>query len=67
MLVLLLVVAAIIIPTVVLPTLVFPPATPRLDDYGELPPFRLVDHTGADLTNDSLRGHVTIVNFIFTR
>jgi protein SCO1/2 len=61
------VIAAVVIPTVVVPTLLFPPATPRLDDHGALPPFRLVDHTGADLTNDSLRGHVTIVNFIFTR
>lgn len=57
----------LVVTTVVLPTLAFPPATPKLDDHGALPPFALVDHTGQPLTNDSLRGHVTIVDFIFTR
>ena len=42
-------------------------APPHLDDHGVLPPFRLDDDTGHEVTNDSLRGHVTIVNFIFTR
>lgn len=64
---LLLVIVAIVVPTVVLPTLIFPPANPKLEDYGTVPAFKLVDHTGAELTDDSLRGHVTIVNFIFTR
>lgn len=62
-----LLIIAVVIPTVVLPTVIFPPAKPKLDDLGELPPFHLTDHTGAALTNDSLRGHVTVVNFIFTR
>lgn len=53
--------------TVFLPTVVFPPEIPKLDDHGELPPFSLTDHTGATVTRESLRGHVTIVNFIFTR
>jgi len=61
------VIVAIVVPTVVLPTVIFPPATPQLDDHGALPPFTLVDHTGAEVTNASLSGHVTIVNFIFTR
>lgn len=60
-------VITLVVTTVVLPTLAFPPRAPHLDDHGELPPFELVDNTGAALTNDSLRGHVTIVDFIFTR
>jgi protein SCO1/2 len=32
-----------------------------------VPAFTLTDHTGAQLTRDQLLGHVTIVNFIFTR
>ena len=64
---LVLLVVAIIVPTVVLPTMVFPPEKPTLDDHGALPAFRLVDHTGAELTDAQLRGSVTIVNFIFTR
>ncbi|MBE7447807.1 MAG: SCO family protein [Kofleriaceae bacterium] len=61
------VILAIIIPTVFVPTVLFPPAEPRLDDHGQLPPFALTDHTGAELTRASLEGQVTIVNFIFTR
>lgn len=64
---LVLVIVAVVVPTVVLPTTVFAPKPPRLDDHGELPRFSLTDHTGAALTDDSLRGGVTIVNFIFTR
>jgi protein SCO1 len=40
---------------------------PRLDDYGEVPRFVLRDQTGATLTESWLRGHVTVVNIIFTR
>lgn len=40
---------------------------PRLDDYGEVPGFALRDQTGGVLTESWLRGHVTVVNFIFTR
>jgi protein SCO1/2 len=50
-----------------LPTVLFPPEAPRLDDRGSVPPFALTDHTGAQLTRANLLGHVTIVNFIFTR
>lgn len=64
---LVLVIIAVVVPTVVLPTTIFAPKKPQLDDYGTVPRFALVDHTGAALTDDSLRGHVTIVNFIFTR
>ena len=56
-----------VVPGVVVPTLVCRRSTPPLDDYGAVPAFRLVDHTGAVVTEEALRGHPTIVNFIFTR
>ena len=58
---------AIVIPTIVLPTLVFRKPAPQLDDLGLLPPFSLTSHTGAPITRDELFGHVTIVDFVFTR
>jgi len=61
------VIVAIVVPTVVIPTVIFPPSRPHLDDHGQVPPFSLVDHLGRTMTRDSLLGHVTIVNFIFTR
>lgn len=64
---LVLLIIVIVVPTVVLPTVFFPPPTPKLDDLGRLPAFSFVDHTGATLTRADLEGHVTIVNFIFTR
>jgi len=64
---LVLLIIVIVVPTVVLPTVFFPPATPKLHDLGPLPDFRFVDHTGATMTRADLEGHVTIVNFIFTR
>jgi protein SCO1 len=57
----------IVVPTIVLPTLVFRKPAPQLDDYGELPPFTLVTEGGQTITREQLRGHVTIVDFIFTR
>ena len=40
---------------------------PVLDDYGVVAPFKLTDETGAAFTEQALAGHVTIVDFIFTR
>lgn len=42
-----------------------PPAQP--DDYGTVPAFALHDQTGGRLDQEWLRGHVTIVDFVFTR
>ncbi len=39
----------------------------KLDDLGTVPAFSLVDERGSGFTEDALRGHPTIVNFIFTR
>ena len=41
--------------------------TPSLDDYGTVPTFALTDQDGKPFTDDAMRGHWTIVNFIFTR
>ncbi len=57
----------LVVPTVFLPTVLFPPDDPKLDDKGAIPDFTFTDHTGAVMTRASLEGHVTIVNFIFTR
>lgn len=35
-------------------------------DLGPAPDFELVDQTGAPLSSASLRGHIVVVNFIFT-
>ena len=56
-----------VVPGVVVPTLLCRPPPPPLDNFGTLPPFALVDHTGAAITEAELRGHPSIVNFIFTR
>jgi len=42
-------------------------AAKPLEDYGEVPAFALQDHTGGELTEAWLRGHTTIVDFVFTR
>lgn len=61
------VILAIIIPTVFFPTVLFPPKKPQFTDDLALPELELTDHTGAKLTRADLLGHVTIINFIFTR
>ena len=40
---------------------------PKLEDYGQVPAFALKDQTGAVLDQTWLAGHVTIVDFVFTR
>ncbi len=56
-----------VVPAVVLPTMLCRPPPLVLEDYGELPAFVLRDETDHEFTQEALRGHVTIVNFIFTR
>jgi protein SCO1/2 len=48
-------------------TLATRPPDPKLDDFGDIGKFSLVDERGAELTDAALRGHVTIVSFLFTR
>jgi protein SCO1/2 len=40
---------------------------PSLQVYGHVPTLQLVDERGAPFTEASLRGHVSVVDFVFTR
>lgn len=40
---------------------------PKLDDLGVVPEFSLLDERGEVFTEEALRGHPTIVDFVFTR
>jgi protein SCO1/2 len=64
---LLIVFLAAVVPAVVLPTLMCRPAEPALADLGEVGPFALTDERGQPFGDAALRGHVTIVSFLFTR
>lgn len=59
--------AVTVLPAVVAPTLWCRPEPPTLDDLGQVPPFSLLDQQSQSATAEAMRGHVTIVNFIFTR
>ena len=61
----LIVVAAI--PAAVLPALSTRHKAPDIDDLGVIAPFHAIDERGQPFTEDALRGHPTIVSFIFTR
>ncbi len=52
---------------IIIPAKACRPPPPPLDDLGGVPPFALVDHTGAPFTEAAMRGHPTIVDFVFTR
>jgi protein SCO1/2 len=56
-----------VIPSVVVPTLMCRRADPKLTDIGTVAPFSLIDERGQPFTEDALRGHSTIISFIFTR
>lgn len=56
-----------VVPSVVVPTLMCRDARPQLDDLGDVPPLALVDEHGDTFTEEALRGHPTIVGFVFTR
>jgi protein SCO1/2 len=42
-------------------------SAPELERYGSVPTFHLTSEEGKAFTDEDLRGHVTITNFIFTR
>jgi protein SCO1/2 len=56
-----------VVPSVVMPTLMCRPAQPQLPDLGTVPAFSLQDEHGEPFTQEALRGHPTIVSFVFTR
>ncbi len=43
-----------------------PPTLERLDVYGQVPPFSLVERSGRRVTRDDLRGLVWVADFIYT-
>jgi protein SCO1/2 len=55
------------IPAVLVPILWTRGKPPKLSDLGKLPAFSFVDERGQPFTEEALRHHPTIVNFIFTR
>ncbi|HET9627165.1 MAG TPA: SCO family protein [Kofleriaceae bacterium] len=59
--------AAAVVPAVLVPTLMCRRADPVLDDLGPVGSFALTDERGQPFTEDALRGHVTLVSFLFTR
>ncbi len=56
-----------VIPGIVVPTLVCRETELTLPDLGTVTAFNLVDEQGRPFTEEALRGHPTIVDFIFTR
>lgn len=58
---------AAVVPAVFLPTLMCRRADPELADDGAVGPFALTDERGEPFSEAALRGHVTIVSFLFTR
>jgi protein SCO1/2 len=55
------------IPAVVVPMLWSRGKPPKLEQLGSIPPFALTDERGQPFTEAALRGHPTIVSFVFTR
>lgn len=64
---LLVILAAAVVPAVVVPTLACHRADPQLEDLGAVGSFTLTDERGEPFSGAALRGHVTIVSFVFTR
>ena len=60
-------VLVVAVSAMVIPAFVCRPADPQLDDLGTVPAFTLTDDRNAVFTEAGLRGHVSIVDFIFTR
>ena len=64
---LLVVFVAAVVPAIVVPTLVCRRADPELLDLGDVGTFALTDERGEPFSDAALRGHITIVSFLFTR
>ncbi len=56
-----------VVPAIFMPTLMCRQEDPKLPDLGEVPAFKLTDERGYEFTEEALRGHPTIVDFVFTR
>lgn len=64
---LLIVLVVAVVPFIIVPTLLSRDNGFDLPDLGTVPAFSLVDDQGQTFTEEALRGHPTIVNFVFTR
>ena len=64
---LLVILVAAVVPAIVVPTLMCRPADPALDDLGAVGSFALTDERNQPFTDAALRGHITLVSFVFTR
>jgi len=62
-----LLVLVVAVSVIAIPALVHRRYVPTLDDYGPVPAFAFTAETGRPFAADAMRGHPTIVNFIFTR
>jgi protein SCO1/2 len=67
LLAMLVILAAAVIPAVAVPTLYCRNDPPVLPDLGEIPAFALTDERGEPFTQEALRGHPTVIGFVFTR
>ena len=56
-----------VVPFVLIPTLIKRGDHLELPDLGSVTAFDLLDEQGRPFTDEALRGHPTIVNFVFTR
>jgi protein SCO1/2 len=64
---LLVILVAAVVPAIVMPTVMCRRTDPVLDDLGAVGSFTLTDERGEPFSDAALRGHVTIVSFLFTR
>jgi protein SCO1/2 len=64
---LLVILVAAVVPAIVGPTLMCRPPDPVLEDLGAVGSFALVDERNQPFTDAALRGHITVVSFLFTR
>ena len=53
--------------SITIPIFAFRTPDPKLEDLGTVPAFTLTDDGGRVFTEEALRGHPTIVDFVFTR
>ena len=58
---------AAVLPAIVIPTLMCRPEHKPPPKLGQITPFQHVEQTGAAFTDEAMRGHVSIVSFVFTR
>lgn len=56
-----------VVPSIIVPTLMCRGGEPQLEHLGTVPAFTLSDERGHEFTEEALRGHPTLIDFVFTR